>query len=86
MGEAEEIEILIPPQTRVCDCPSCEESRFIQRLQSHLPEAEANELGDWYSALRDATMDKDMDFYWIDLKLKDLQKDIGELVKKRTVT
>lgn len=70
-------------QTRRCNCALCEEGRFIKRCASLLPEAEANELNDWYCALLDDTADKEMDFYWINQKLESLRKDVSEFIEKR---
>lgn len=71
-------------QHRICKCSLCEEGRFIKRLVALLPEAEANELNDWYCALLDETCDKEMSLYWIVRKLKDLQDAVTELAGKRT--
>lgn len=72
---------LIPTTLRRCDCARCEESRFIQRLQALLPEAEANELRDWYCAFLDKTEEEGMSFYWIDQKLRELTAAVEEFAK-----
>lgn len=76
-------EIITLPTVRICECPFCEESRFIKRLQALLPEAEASELSNWYCALLDCTADKEMDFYWIEQHLKRLTDMVAEFGKKR---
>lgn len=76
-------DILGLAKARTCTCAQCENGRFIKRLVALLPEAEANELNDWYYALLDNTSDKEMDFYWINQKLEDLQKSVAEFAQKR---
>lgn len=74
---------LIPLNGRKCECRLCEEGRFIQRLCTLLPEAEANELHDWYCAMLDCRENDGMEFYWIEQRAKELIGMVSDFSKRR---
>jgi hypothetical protein len=61
---------LIPEGAR-CECPRCEQSRWIKHLRSLLPEKESQELCDWYNALLDSEEDQSLTLYHYAQKLKE---------------
>lgn len=70
-------ELLMPDEQRkTCDCRLCEEGRFVRRIQGLLPEAEANELSDWYNAIRDEGEMREHSLY----HLRELVSKCGEYV------
>jgi hypothetical protein len=52
--------ILSEDERAKCACALCEEGRFIKGLRDLLPEVQANDLGDWYNALRDSRETSEM--------------------------
>ena len=59
------------PQGKECDCPLCQQGRWIKHIRSLLPEKESQELSDWYNAMLDSEEDETLRLYHYAQKIKE---------------
>lgn len=74
-SETEKI-LLVLPEAASCDCPLCQQGRWVKHLRSLLPEKESQELGDWYNALLDHEEDRAMSLYHYSEKIREFAERI----------
>lgn len=75
-------ELMLPDEQRtVCACALCEEGRFMKRIVDLLPEADANDLNDWYNAVRDSGEQRAMTLHHLHESLEKCVEYVGDLQK-----